>query len=224
MDERTVDIDSKALAEAVKLLGCRNEYIIRHAIGCYLTASGLSSRLVALEDENKMLREAAGPFIEFANDMDADRDIPDDCGIYAFKAGDFRRLRNAALSGAGAEKVDDDPPENWFNHRSALASSSAGQEAKDVEPIAWTGNWNGWRSIDTAPEDQHVILGTSGGHVGEAIMLIDEDTGQQKWAWALGPLHPNHTPYGWQPLPSSLSAPVLSDLRDGGFDGPTGAE
>lgn len=81
-----------------------------------------------------------------------------------------------------------------------------------------------WRSIDTAPEDQHVILATSGDHVGEAIMLTDEDTGQQKWAWALGPLHPNHTPYGWQPLPSSLSAPVLSDLRDGGFDGPTGAE
>lgn len=135
---------------------------------------------------------------------------------------------DAALSGSGAEKVERACPQCDFgiglHEPGCLASSSAGQEAKDVEPIAWTGNWNGWRSIDTAPEDQHVILGTSGGHVGEAIMLIDEDTGQQKWAWALGPLHPNHIPYGWQPLPSSLSAPVLSDLRDGGFDGPTGAE
>ena len=90
-----------------------------------------------------------------------------------------------------------------------------------AEPIP---RWDGWRSIDTAPEDQHVILCTSGGHVGEAIMLIDEDTGKQKWAWALGPLHPNHMPFGWQPLPDALNAPVASDLRPGGFDGPTGAE
>lgn len=81
-----------------------------------------------------------------------------------------------------------------------------------------------WRSIDTAPEDQHVILCTSGGHVGEAIMLIDEDTGQQKWAWALDPLHPNHIPYGWQALPDGLDAPVASDLRAGVFDDPTGAD
>ena len=81
-----------------------------------------------------------------------------------------------------------------------------------------------WRSIDTAPEDEHVILATSGGHVGEAIMLIDEDTGKQKWAWAFGPVHPNHEPYGWQPMPSAIDFPVPSDLRNGGFDGPTGAE
>ncbi len=81
-----------------------------------------------------------------------------------------------------------------------------------------------WRSTDTAPEDVPVILATSGGHVGEAIMLIDEDTGKQKWAWALGPVHPNHEPYGWQPMPSAIDFPVPSDLRDGGFDGPTGAE
>lgn len=94
--------------------------------------------------------------------------------------------------------------------------------AGDVAPPV--SSWVGWRSIDTAPEDQHVILCTSGGHVGEAIMLVDEDTGQQKWAWALGPLHPNHIPYGWQALPEALNAPAASDLRPGGFDGPTGAE
>lgn len=81
-----------------------------------------------------------------------------------------------------------------------------------------------WRSIDTAPEDHHVILATAGGFVGEAIMLIDEDTGSQKWAWALGPVHPNHEPYGWMPLPDPLQAPVGSDLRPGGFDGSAGAE
>lgn len=85
-------------------------------------------------------------------------------------------------------------------------------------------NWNGWRSIDTAPEGQHVILATSGGHVGEAIMLIDESTGRQKWAWALGPVRSNHAPWGWMHFASPLTAPVLSDLRPEGFDGPTGAE
>ena len=81
-----------------------------------------------------------------------------------------------------------------------------------------------WHSIDTAPEDTHVILATAGGFVGEAIMLLDETTGKQKWAWALGPVHPNHTPLGWQHLPSGLTHPIPRDDRDGGFDGPTGAE
>lgn len=114
-----------------------------------------------------------------------------------------------------------------FGEQDAQALTPSGeamvQRWRDAlaEPIP---RWDGWRSIDTAPEDQHVILCTSGGHVGEAIMLVDEDTGQQKWAWALGPLHPNHIPYGWRPLPDALNAPVASDLRSGGFDGPTGAE
>ena len=107
------------------------------------------------------------------------------------------------------------------------AAAEAWNRRAPSEPVAVTEaipNWNGWRSIDTAPEDKHVILATSGGHVGEAIMLIDEDTGQQKWAWALGPLHPNHIPYGWMPFQEPPTAPVLSDLRPDGFDGPTGAE
>lgn len=85
-------------------------------------------------------------------------------------------------------------------------------------------NYFGWRSIDTAPEDEHIILATSGGFVGEALMLIDEDTGRQKWTWALGPVHEKHVLYGWMPLPEPLHAPVASDLRPDGFDGPTGAE
>ena len=59
----------------------------------------------------------------------------------------------------------------------------------------------GWRPTDSAPEHEHVILATSGGHVGEAIMLVDEDTGAQKWAWAIGPVHADHKPLGWKPMP-----------------------
>lgn len=85
-------------------------------------------------------------------------------------------------------------------------------------------NWNGWRSIDTAPEDCRVILATSGNWVGEAIMLRDEDTGEQIWTWVDTGKPSRHSCYGWQHLPEALSAPVASDLRPDGFDGPTGAE
>ena len=64
----------------------------------------------------------------------------------------------------------------------------------------------GWLPIDSAPEDEHVILATSGGHVGEAVMLRDEDAGEPKWTWALGPVHPDHKPLGWKPMPKFSGA------------------
>lgn len=85
-------------------------------------------------------------------------------------------------------------------------------------------NWTGWRSIDTAPEDCRVLLATAGSWVGEAIMLRDEDTGEQVWTWVDTGKPSLHSCYGWMPLPEHLLAPVLSDLRPDGFDGPTGAE
>jgi len=65
-----------------------------------------------------------------------------------------------------------------------------------------------WLPINSAPEDEHIILCTTGGHVGEAIMLRDEDTGEQKWTWALGPVHPTHTPLGWMPMPPVIYTAV----------------
>lgn len=59
-----------------------------------------------------------------------------------------------------------------------------------------------WRPIDTAPEDCCVLLATSAGWVGEAIMLRDDDTGEPVWSWAAGPVHPNHKPLGWMPMPT----------------------
>lgn len=104
----------------------------------------------------------------------------------------------------------------------ALATKPA---VKDDEAVVEAlPNWNGWRSIDTAPEDCRVILATAGGWVGEAIMLRDEDTGEQVWTWVDTGKPSLHSCYGWMPLPAPLVAPVLSDLRPDGFDGPTGAE
>lgn len=103
----------------------------------------------------------------------------------------------------------------------ALATKPA---VKDDEAVVALPNWNCWRSIDTAPEDCRVILATAGNWVGEAIMLRDEDTGEQVWTWVDTGKPSLHSCYGWMHLPDPLSAPVLSDLRPGGFDGPTGAE
>jgi hypothetical protein len=109
-----------------------------------------------------------------------------------------------------------------FLRERALATKPA---VKDDETVVEAlPNWNGWRSIDTAPEDCRVILATAGGWVCEAIMLRDEDTGEQVWTWVDTGKPSLHSCYGWMPLPAPLVAPVLSDLRPDGFDGPTGAE
>ena len=52
-----------------------------------------------------MKDQALEPFAQVADDFDADgRDLPDDCGIYANLAGDFRRARQAR---DGSESIDD---------------------------------------------------------------------------------------------------------------------
>ncbi len=103
--------------------------------------------------------------------------------------------------------------------RSALVATPPAETV--VEALR---NWTGWRSIDTAPEDCRVLLATAGNWVGEAIMLRDEETGEQVWTWVDTGKPSLHSCYGWMPLPEHLLAPVLSDLRPDGFDGPTGAE
>lgn len=108
----------------------------------------------------------------------------------------------------------------------AYLSASPQPQAHEAEPSPAAqpvARWDGWRPVATAPEDEGVILCTSGGHVGEALMLRDEDTGEQKWTWASGPVSKFHAPLGWQPLPSAIDKPV-ADLGAAGFDGPTGAE
>lgn len=103
------------------------------------------------------------------------------------------------------------------------AERQAALEASRVDAPARVTDY--WHSVDTAPEDEWVILATSGEHVGQALMLVDEDTGQQAWSWYGGdPVHPNLKPLGWRHMPSPLFTEILPDNRPGGFDGPTGAE
>lgn len=62
----------------------------------------------------------------------------------------------------------------------------------------------GWRDISTAPKDENVILATTDGWSGEAIYMLDADGETWRWRWAgsFNPLHENHRPLAWQPLPS----------------------
>jgi Lar family restriction alleviation protein len=62
-------------------------------------ADALSAQAAALEAKDKALE----PFAEVADSFDADgRDLPDDCPIYANKAGDFRAARRARTIGRRA--------------------------------------------------------------------------------------------------------------------------
>lgn len=75
----------------------------------------------------------------------------------------------------------------------------------DVE--LWAG---GWQPIDTAPEDEHILIATSGGHVGTAYWT-DEGDGKV-WAWGHPEkdhgqyVHPKLEPLGWMPLPKHPDA------------------
>lgn len=63
-----------------------------------------------------------------------------------------------------------------------------------------------WRPIETAPEDENVLVATEGGHVDAAFWTDDGDG--PKWWWLVSaneyakhPLHPNLVPTHWMPLP-----------------------
>jgi hypothetical protein len=65
----------------------------------------------------------------------------------------------------------------------------------------------GWLPIESAPEDENILVATQGGHVDTAFWT-DEDGEGRKWWWLVSaneyakhPLHPNLIPLYWMPLP-----------------------
>lgn len=62
-----------------------------------------------------------------------------------------------------------------------------------------------WMSLDSAPEDESVLIATDGGWVGEATFLWGEaffgDYLVQNWSWASG-FAVKHEVLAWMPLPS----------------------
>jgi hypothetical protein len=66
----------------------------------------------------------------------------------------------------------------------------------------------GWRPIESAPEDKNILVATAGGHV-DAAFWTDEDGEGRKWWWLLSaneyakhPIHANLIPTHWMPLPA----------------------
>ena len=61
-----------------------------------------------------------------------------------------------------------------------------------------------WMELDSAPEDENVLIATDGGWTGEAMFLwseaFDGDYLVQNWTWASGGTV-KHEVYAWQPLP-----------------------
>ena len=83
----------------------------------------------------------------------------------------------------------------------ALAKIDAAIAALQAEP-------QGWRPIESAPEDKNILVATAGGHV-DAAFWTDEDGEGRKWWWLLSaneyakhPIHANLIPTHWMPLPA----------------------
>jgi hypothetical protein len=68
-----------------------------------------------------------------------------------------------------------------------------------------------WRPIETAPEDENILVATTGGWVDTAFWT-DEGEGRQWWwlvsanKFAQYPIHPDLVPTHWMPLPKHPDA------------------
>jgi hypothetical protein len=68
----------------------------------------------------------------------------------------------------------------------------------------------GWQDISTAPEDEWLLVATTGGWVGEAMVVDGE------WKWATGNVfHSDIIPLKWMPLPEhpEISGRTLADAN-----------
>ncbi|WP_089177181.1 hypothetical protein [Bosea sp. AS-1] len=82
------------------------------------------------------------------------------------------------------EGDDQDEPTEYI--RADLASAPAPASGVDA----------GWQTIDSAPEDEWLLVATTGGWVGEAMVL------DGVWKWASGNVfHSDIVPLKWMPLP-----------------------
>ncbi len=148
------------------------------AQGWRARATAAEAQVAARDAEIARLREALEPFATFGD-------------FLASETTGFADTDALALSTEDGHLLDRFRVGDFCRARAALSGTH--EEEGDA----------GWRPVETAPEDEHVILATTGGFVGEALMLRDENTGTQKWTWALGPVHQNHVPLGWQPMPDA---------------------
>ena len=70
-----------------------------------------------------------------------------------------------------------------------------------------------WQPIESAPEDEHILIATKGEWVSVGFYIYDEDEAKRVWYWSdcipksdcywsgCDPIHPNLTLLAWMPLP-----------------------
>lgn len=92
--------------------------------------------------------------------------------------------------------------EQWrlWEARAFAAENEVVRLHASLSPAATSGSEAGgelnWRSIDNAPEDEWLLVATTGGWVGEATVIDGE------WKWASGHVfHSDIVPQKWMPLP-----------------------
>ena len=70
---------------------------------------------------------------------------------------------------------------------------------RPVAPVVADG-WN--YDMSAAPSDESVIISTTGGWIGEAMLIWCGEVWSWCWAGTLQPLHHNHKPTAWHHLPA----------------------
>lgn len=89
-----------------------------------------------------------------------------------------------------------------------------------------------WQPIETAPEDENILVATTGGWVDTAFWT-DEDGEGRKWWWLLSasvyarhPIHPDLIPTHWMPLPKhpSVQQRECANCHDATPEQPTATE
>ena len=70
-----------------------------------------------------------------------------------------------------------------------------------------------WQPIETAPENESIIIFATPDWVETGFYVLDEDTGEREWFWtsSMKKLHDNFTVTHWMPLPEP---PALQDVKD----------
>lgn len=60
-----------------------------------------------------------------------------------------------------------------------------------------------WRPIETAPEDEVILVYVEPDWVASAFYIIDDDTQERIWLWdCCNRMHENHLPVAWMPTPA----------------------
>jgi hypothetical protein len=98
-------------------------------------------------------------------------------------------------------------PHMWvFEGASEYANHAYAEGRKDEAEAV------GWQPIETAPEDENVLVATTGGWVDTAFWT-DEDGEGRKWWWLISakeyakhPIHASLAPTHWMPLPKHPTA------------------